>query len=133
MEDYSIHVRTPNEETYAKVVEVLEPLGVEIVAGETDPLVMALFYLSRINVKLDNLGQLRHLYKIVQAATVMKVAAEAQRVYYEDLNKERRVQQSFKEGLYKHLCEKEETVPTYPRHAIKYLTEDQITALFVME
>ena len=92
--DYSIHVRTPSDQTYQKVVDALEPLGVEIVAGETDPLVMAIFYLSRMNTKLDNLGQLKHLYKLLQAANTMRLAAETQQMYYKQLLAERQTRQN---------------------------------------
>jgi hypothetical protein len=73
-----IHIRGEDEETLARLKE----LGLDAHIITDDPLADALFYLSRMNSKLDNLGQIRHLHKIMQASLKMRAAAEAQQAYY---------------------------------------------------
>lgn len=125
--DYSIHVRTPSDEVYQKVVDALSPLGVEIVAGETDPLVMAIFYLSRMNTKLDNLGQLRHLHKVQQAIAAISAKVPVKNIF------EEQAQIKFKRLLYHHLEKIHGFTPSLSITEAIYLTDEQITALFEME
>ena len=56
----TIYIRTDN---ISSILERLEGSGAEVVSGEDDPQIASLFYIARINSKLDNLGQLRHLYR----------------------------------------------------------------------
>lgn len=62
--DLLIHVEASSEEVHNKLVEYLAENGVDFVVGEKDALVAGLFLQDRRNRKLDNLGQLRHLYNI---------------------------------------------------------------------
>ena len=57
----TVYVRTGD---VASILDRLEGSGADVVTGEDNPEVAALFYIARINSKLDNLGQLRHLYRL---------------------------------------------------------------------
>jgi hypothetical protein len=64
LENWNVRVKTDTDEKAAAVLEALDGLGVEVITGEDSPFVNALFYVARINSKLDNIGQLRHLNEI---------------------------------------------------------------------
>lgn len=131
MEDYTIHVRTSNEETYQNVVDALRPLGVEIVAGESDPLVMALFYLSRISTKGDNLGQLRHLFDLVKIGKRVAASADVQKEYYADLLEERKLRQAANFRLFLQLQKQFGKRENTNIKLVGYMTPDEIQNLFV--
>ena len=57
-----IYIRGEDEETLAK----LKDMGFDAQIVTDDPMGDAIFYLARMNAKLDNLGQLRHLHKLMQ-------------------------------------------------------------------
>jgi hypothetical protein len=127
---YSIHVRTPNEDVYESVVDALKDVGVEIVAGETDPLVMGLFYLSRMNTKLDNLGQLRHLHKLVQVATAMKQSADLTAKLNGDILRERTTRQWAALKYYDGAKKTFGVDPEIDLDLVKYLSFEEIDYFF---
>ena len=79
-----IYIRGEDEETLAK----LKDMGFDAQIVTDDPMGDAIFYLARMNAKLDNLGQLRHLHKLMQSTLKIKSAAESQDLYYARLNAE---------------------------------------------
>lgn len=81
----NIQVLPQDEDKFQEVLEALKPLGVEVVTGTDEPLVTALFYLARMNSKLDNMGQLKHLHKMQTAAHALEKAAQQQQKYYDYL------------------------------------------------
>jgi len=74
-----IRVHSSDEEKISEALDRLRPLGVELLTSETEePEELILFYLSRMNNKLDNLGQLRHLVKIEKHLLEIKQAQRDQ-------------------------------------------------------
>jgi hypothetical protein len=74
-----IRVHSSDEEKIAEALDRLRPLGVELLTSETEePEELILFYMSRMNNKLDNLGQLRHLVKIEKHLLEIKQAQRDQ-------------------------------------------------------
>lgn len=96
-----IHIRGEDEETLAKLKE----LGFDVHVVTEDPMADLLFYLSRINSKLDNLGQIRHLHKIMQSVLKMKSAAEIQQLHYGRLNAEAEMRAGRLRKLYTRLAD----------------------------
>ena len=131
-----IRIQAPTEEKFQEVLEALRPIGVEVITGEDNPLVTALFYLARINSKLDNLGQLRHLHKLIQHVGTFvnnyeKGVKTDERLFALRLN--------YNTWLYESLVEKHKKDPIknavgldrgYLQSALSVLTSEEIRALF---
>lgn len=123
-----IRVQSSNEDTIAKALDVLRPLGVELLTSETiDEEELILFYLSRMNNKLDNLGQLRHLVKLERVLSEhkqredKKAAKEREREDVLYRVKVRYVAETItREGFDPHLTS----------HDIRHLTLDEIKFIF---
>ena len=79
-----IYIRGEDEDTLARLKE----LGFDAQVVTDDPMGDIIFYIARMNAKLDNLGQLRHLHKIMQTAMKQRSASEAESIYYTRLNAE---------------------------------------------
>jgi len=79
-----IYIRGEDEDTLAQLRE----LGLDAQVVSDDPMGDIIFYLARTNAKLDNLGQLRHLHKIMQSIARIRVAAEDEQNYYKRRNDE---------------------------------------------
>jgi hypothetical protein len=94
-----IHIQSEDEEVLAKLRE----LGIDAQVVSDDPIADSLFYLARMNAKLDNLGQLRHLHKMMQTMLRIRAAAEAEHEYYSTLNKEHNLQLLRLKRLYNEL------------------------------
>ena len=118
-----IRVQTASEEKFQEALEALKPLGVEVVTGTEEPLVTALFYLSRLNTKLDNLGQLGHLNKFVR---LFKPIVD----YYEDLSKERMFQKRDRTIFYLSLLDKSKGKPAILYGNIGYMEKYEILRAF---
>jgi hypothetical protein len=131
-----IRINTSNEKMQ-QALELLKPLGVEVITGEGSVLDDALFYIARINSKLDNLGQLRHLHKILGEALEFTRQMKPLTEYTTDMLKERRYHQHAREDYYKQLKEKygapldvDGTPLEFDHGFITYGTYDLIHALF---
>lgn len=73
-----IRVYSSDQAKIDEAVERLRTLGVELLTSEgAEPEELVLFYLSRMNNKLDNLGQLRHLVKVERHLSEMKYSLKA--------------------------------------------------------
>jgi hypothetical protein len=96
-----IYLKGEDEETLAR----LRDLGFDAQIVSDDPMGDLIFYTARINAKLDNLGQLRHLHKMMQSTTKMKVAAEEEQKYYARLNWEYEVKQARLKTIYNKMKE----------------------------
>lgn len=130
-----IHIQPTDDDQFQKILDTLRPLGVELVTGEADPFIAALFYVARMNTKLDNLGQLRHLHKGMQG--IDKITGLV--VEYAEREKKRHtVQTTYNVLLFHSLCKKYGKNPLEDDKGrtvlmttdLGYLTADQIEALF---
>jgi hypothetical protein len=126
-----IHVNAETDEQVSDVLERLRGSGVEVVhTGEDNPIYDALFYVARINSKLDNLGQLRHLHKI---QTSLQKIEEAQRqvgTYYHTLNVEKSYEQDERRKYYMELAR---TLGVKPQINYLYMSLDAIKRAFAAE
>jgi hypothetical protein len=126
-----IRIQAPSEEKFQEVLEALRPIGVEVITGDDNPLVTALFYLARINSKLDNLGQLRHLHK-----TLQHVSSIASRI--DDWGKINRAKHETKllynAWLYRKLVDATGQDPVKSilglNSSLAHLTSDELRAMF---
>jgi len=131
-----IRVQSQDEETDKKVLDALRPLGVEVVTGEENPLVAALFYVARMNTKLDNLGQLKYLYKVHQTFQEFARKFDDVRVYFFNKGEELRAQQRYRMMLYNDLCEATKMFPhkvegsEHIQRDVIHYTDDQIFGMF---
>jgi hypothetical protein len=136
-----IRIQAPTEEKFQEVLEAIRPIGVEVITGDDNPLVTALFYLSRINSKLDNLGQLRHLHKVLGHLGSIAQKAEAF-----DKREQIRYNAHYKynDWLYNRLAEKTGKDPIRDAVGLDrarlafgdgfgFLTSDEIRAMFEFE
>lgn len=127
---FNVHFRTESEEKLKEALAALEQYRVEMIAGEDDPFIDALFYLSRISTKLDNLGQLRHVYKLEQRMMELNRDLKPISAYYSILLEEKLFERHLRE-LYFKKC-----VEDYGfRIAIRYqmMTEEAILEAFEKE
>jgi hypothetical protein len=126
-----IRIQPTDDTQFQEILEILRPMGVDLVTGERDVLEATLFYIARMNSKLDNLGQLRHLQKGLQA-----LDKACDRVVTH-IDNQQQAQEAYKLNLYKNLCDqykddpiKSGWTPTILKRHIPYLTDDQIRSLF---
>jgi len=128
-----IRVYAPTPEKEQEVLDALQGRGVEVVTGEKSPLVAMLFYFARMNTKLDNLGQLRHLYKLLDHSGTLAMAAKSymERADHERL--EERYQSQRNLALWRDLTENagyaHGELP-YPS-SIDFMTVDEIHDAFI--
>lgn|SRR5690349_1470959 len=85
-----IYIKSEDDETLAQLKE----LGFDAQIISDDPMGDLIFYVARMNAKLDNLGQLRHLHKIMQSNLRVRAAAEEEQRYFERLNREYEAKQA---------------------------------------
>lgn len=123
-----VRVRAQDEKLN-EVIDVLRPLGVEVTTGEESPLESALFYISRMNSKLDNLGQLRHLHKFLLQVTDIKQNLKTISLYFYEKNEEQHAQYRLRELLYAQLVERTGKKPALST-PVRFLSEEQIRELF---
>ncbi len=131
-----IRVQSHDEVQDRAVLDALRPLGVEVVTGEENPLVTALFYVARMNTKLDNLGQLKYLYKVHQTFQEFGRRFEDVRVYFFNKTEELRAQQLYRSMLYNDLCKATGFVPhkqsgtRLTERDVVHYTDEQILRMF---
>ena len=128
-----IRIQPVSDEQFQEILDKLRPMGVELVTGERDVFEATLFYIARMNSKLDNLGQLRHLQKGLQA---LDKACDHVVDY---MNNHQAAQEAYKVLLYKKLCDDNGFDPLsvgdsiwrgmLKRHIV-YLTDEQIRSMF---
>lgn len=125
---WNVRVQTDTEEKTNAVLDAIRPLHVEVVTGEDEIQVNELFYKARINSKLDNLGQLRHLNDIRKAFSVISsfFVGRARR----DIDRATAVN-----GFYQAMCEIRGYTPRSLRNvtSLGNLTEEQIMHAFSVE
>lgn len=61
-----VYIKSDSDEKVDLILEKIKELqlNVEVVTGNGDPLDETMFFAARASAKLDNLGQLTHLFKI---------------------------------------------------------------------
>jgi len=94
-----IFIRGEDDETLAK----LKDMGFDAQVVSDDPMADLIFYAARMNAKLDNLGQLRHLHKMMQSMVRSRTDAEAEYKYYARLNAEHQAKMIRLHTLYDNL------------------------------
>lgn len=128
----SLLVRTDTLEKQQEAVEALRGIGVEVInADDENPINDVLFYLSRINSKLDNLGQLKHLYELTSIIRTILSRPSHRESINELMSQE--TQENFSVTYYNNMGRKHNLWPldtATHKMSAKYLTKEQIDILF---
>lgn len=85
--------------------------------------------LERITNRLDNLGQLRHLFKLLGMVNSIRSSVESVGQYYQDLNEERKDRQWAAELRYERVAAKMGYRPV-SLVPVKYLSLREVDDLF---
>jgi hypothetical protein len=110
-------------------LDSLKGVDVDVLTSETEePAELVLFYLSRMNKKLDNLGQLKHLVKLER--TVGELSKTVGAMHERD-TKEIGANYRLNRRLYERLIEISDFDPKMDKYDLAYLTMDQIHDMFI--
>jgi hypothetical protein len=134
-----LRVLSDDQQKMAEALELLRPLGVEVTTAERPSFgELVSFYLARMNTKLDNLGQLRHLFQLNKLVGSIEKSQGVQSALDRNILEERMYRQRQNERLYDQLRAETGKHPLLrmkdDRYVtatdIRYMTEEQIRSLF---
>lgn len=117
-------------ELFEEAKEFFKGKGVDLLTSESlAPSELVLFYLSRMNSKLDNLGQLRHLVKVEKhLSTVANFSLLASTWYKYEIDA-MGARMMISKAYYKQKCEEAGETPI-PPHVASWLTIAEIDDIF---
>jgi hypothetical protein len=122
-----VRVHELDEEKQRQVLAALSNLGLYVTTGEESLEESELLYTARINSKLDNLGQLKHLFK---SSNEMRKLSDSLTTYYDDLWQERMYRQSLLRRFASNLAAEYGFLLTLTP---EYMTKEEITAAYEIE
>lgn len=124
-----VRVHELDDTKLSQVLDALQNLGVNVTTGEESVEESELFYTARINSKLDNLGQLRHLFKSAEQIRSLSDLLKPFGNYFSDLLREREHRQLAARRYYNRMSAAYSTTPVSDT-PIEYLSHQEIFALF---
>ena len=126
-----VRVLTTDPEKVDALKDFVRQEGIELLTSETEsPSELVLFYLSRMNSKFDNLGQLKHLFKIERYLSALRITAEKKARMLDIEQKMFQTNWKINRQLYNTYIERSGHDPHLTNEDLAYLTMDDIAVIF---